>query len=257
MRALLAEGRSKNNVYEWSAGDVSTSMMKQACMSIKASLNNWHDRLGHPSTKILHQVIFQNNLSAFSKSSFCDSYQCNKSHKLPFGKSSLKSRRPLDLIYTDVWGPSPIRSIDGFSYYIIFVDHFTKYSWLFPLAYKSDVFSIFPKFKVMVEKYFKSSINTIYTDGGKEYQGLKTVFETHGIQHLVSPPYTAQHIASAERRHRHIVETGLTMLHRASLPLSLWSFAFKTIVYLINRLPTPILQNKSPFECIPFISQLF
>ena len=102
----------------------------------------------------------------------------------------------------------------------------------------------------MVEKYFKSSINTIYTDGGKEYQGLKTVFETHGIQHLVSPPYKPQHIASAERRHRHIVETGLTILHRALLHLSLWSFAFKTALYLINRLPTPILQNKSPFECL-------
>ncbi|KAK9211993.1 hypothetical protein WN943_001372 [Citrus x changshan-huyou] len=57
--ALLAEGRSKNNVYKWSARDVSTSMMKQACMSIKASLNHWHDRLGHPSTKILHQYYLR------------------------------------------------------------------------------------------------------------------------------------------------------------------------------------------------------
>ena len=62
-----------------------------------------------------------------------------------FGESSLKSRGPLDLLYTDVWGPSPIRSIDGLSYYVIFVDHFTKYSWLFPMANKSNVFSIFFK----------------------------------------------------------------------------------------------------------------
>ena len=125
----------------------------------------------------------------------------------------MKSRYHLDLIYTDIWGLSLIRSMDDFSYYVIFVDHFTKYSWLFPLTYKSDIFSIFSKFKVMVEKYFKLSINTIYTDWGKEYQGLKTVFETHGIQHFVSPPYTPQHIASVEYRHRHIVETGLIMLH--------------------------------------------
>lgn len=182
--------------------------------------------------------------------SFCDSCRCNKSHKLPFGVSSLKSRCPLDLLYTDVWGPSPIRSIDGYSYYVIFVDHYTKYSWLFPMAYKSDVFSLFPQFKTMIEKFFKTSINTIYSDGGKEYQGLKTMFANSGIQHLISPPYTPQHVASAERRHRHIVETGLTLLHRASLPLSLWSYAFNAAVYLINRLPTSILDSKSPFECL-------
>lgn len=118
------------------------------------------------------------------------------------------------------------------------------------MAYKSDVFSLFPQFKTMIEKFFKTSINTIYSDGGKEYQGLKTMFANSGIQHLISPPYTPQHVASAERRHRHIVETGLTLLHRASLPLSLWSYAFNAAVYLINRLPTSILDSKSPFECL-------
>ena len=102
----------------------------------------------------------------------------------------------------------------------------------------------------MIEKKFKSKINTIYSDGGGEYQGLKNIVESHGIQHLVSPPYTPQHIASAERRHRHIVETGLSLLHKASLPLSFWSHAFQAAVYLINRLPTPILNFKSPFESL-------
>ena len=63
--SLLAAGRSKNNVYEWSTGDISTTMMKQACVVVKASLNHWHDRLGHPLTKILHQVISQTISQAF------------------------------------------------------------------------------------------------------------------------------------------------------------------------------------------------
>ena len=140
--------------------------------------------------------------------------------------------------------------MNDYSYYIIFVDHFTKYSWLLPMTHKYDVYSIFPKFKSMVEKFFNLPITTIYTDGGKEYQGLNFFCESHGIQHLISPPYTPQHIASAKRHHRHIVETGLTLLDRASLPRSLWNFAFATAVYLINRLPTLILDNKSPFECL-------
>ena len=65
----------------------------------------------------------------------------------------------------------------------------------------------------MVEKFFNLPITAIYTDGGKEYQGLKNLCESHGIQHLISPPYIPQHISSAESQHRHIVKTELTLLH--------------------------------------------
>ncbi len=57
-----------------------------------------------------------------------------------------------------------------------------------------------------------------------------------------------QRVAIAERHHRHIVETANTLLHEASLPPDLWSFSCHQVVYLINRLPTPILHNASPFQ---------
>ena len=47
-----------------------------------------------------------------------------------------------------------------------------------------------------------------------------------------------------------VIETGLSLLHQAKLQLSLWTYAFKAYVYLINRLPIPIFNNKSPFECL-------
>jgi len=53
-----------------------------------------------------------------------------------------------------------------------------------------------------------------------------------------------------ERRHRHIVETGLTLLEQCHAPLKYWSYAFESSVYLINRIPTPILNYKSPFKCL-------
>ena len=90
-RALIARGWSKNNVYEWSTRDASTIGIKRACMGVKAFLNNWHDRLGHPSSKILHQIVSQNNLSISSilSQSSHDSCYYNKSHKLPFDESNL------------------------------------------------------------------------------------------------------------------------------------------------------------------------
>ena len=52
------------------------------------------------------------------------------------------------------------------------------------------------------------------------------------------------------RGDRHVVETGRALLHMSNLPLEYCSFAFKTAVYLINRLPTPILNMKSPYQVL-------
>lgn len=72
----------------------------------------------------------------------------------------------------------------------------------------------------------------------------------HRISHFTTPPHTPQHNGSAERRHCHLVEIGLTLLHQACIQLKYWSYAFETAVYLINRLPTPILNFKSPYTVL-------
>ena len=57
-------------------------------------------------------------------------------------------------------------------------------------------------------------------------------------------------ICTTERHHKHLVETGLTLLHQAKVPPKFWPYAFKTTVYLINHLPTHILNYSSPFEAL-------
>lgn len=52
----------------------------------------------------------------------------------------------------------------------------------------------------------------------------------------------------AKLKHWHIVETGRALLHHAKVPFNFWINAFETAVYTINRLPTPRLQNRSPFS---------
>lgn len=49
-----------------------------------------------------------------------------------------------------------------------------------------------------------------------------------------------------ERKHRHIIEASLTLIAQASLPMKFWGFAFTSVIHLINRLPTPVLQGRSP-----------
>ena len=49
-----------------------------------------------------------------------------------------------------------------------------------------------------------------------------------------------------ERKHRHIVETGLSILAHAGLPLKYWNYAFQTVVFIINNPPTSTLNYKTP-----------
>ena len=185
----------------------------------------WHSCLGHPSLP-----IFRKFLSALSIS-FREEYLCsfswnscniNKSHKLPFPKSSITSSSPLNVILSDVW-TLPVSFSNGFHYYVIFVDHYTKYIRLYPFLRKLDVYSTFVIFKHLVENYFTTTIKTLYIDHGGKFLALRSFIATHGITHLTTPPHTPEHNGYSEHRHRHIVETGLTLLHQASIPLTFWA----------------------------------
>jgi histone deacetylase 1/2 len=53
---------------------------------------------------------------------------------------------------------------------------------------------------------------------------------------MVSCPHAHQQNGAAERKHRHIVEVGLSLLAHASMPLKFWDEAFLAATYLINLL---------------------
>jgi len=90
----------------------------------------------------------------------------------------------------------------------------------------------------------------LYSDNGGDYVALTSLLALHGISHLTSPPCTLEHNGFSERRHLHIVETGLTLLAHASIPLRFWPHAYAIFVYLINRIPTQTLNLCSPYEKI-------
>jgi transposase InsO family protein len=143
-----------------------------------------------------------------------------------------------------------VYSSAGNRYYISFLDAFSRYTWLFPMNNKSDVCAIFIQFQKNVERYFNSKIKIIQSDWGSEYRSLSKILANQGISHRLSCPHTHQQNGVVECKHHHIVETGLALLSHASVPLKYWDDAFQTACYLINRMPTPLLNNSSPFECL-------
>jgi hypothetical protein len=181
---------------------------------------------------------------------FCPACWQGKFHKLHFGYSPYVSQDPLDLIYLDVWGPAPLLSSNNKHYFLCIVDDLSKYFWLLPLTCKSEVFNVFSQFKVMVEKYFSRSIKAIQTDGGGEFVALQKFLASHGISHRKNCPHTHHQNGSVERKHRQIVDTGLSLLSHSHVPFEHWDLAFETECYLINRIQSSVNRVKSPFELL-------
>lgn len=117
-----------------------------------------------------------------------------------------------------------------------------------PSQEKSDVFEAFKQFQVLVERKFSTKILTLQSDWGGEYEKLNSFFCQIGIEHHVSCPHAHQKNGFAERKHHHIVEVGLALLANASMSLKFWDEAFLTATYLINMLPSKVIDNDTPIE---------
>lgn len=155
---------------------------------------------------------------------------------------------PLNKIHCDLWGPALILSHQGFHHYAIFVDDCTRFSWLYPMKRKSGFYDCFLKFQKLVENHFERKIRIFQCDNAGEF--TSNFFVTHlelcGIQQQLFCHGTPQSNGVVERKHRHIIETGLTMLFHAHLALKYWVGSFITAVYLINRLPSNTLNMQTP-----------
>ena len=101
-RTTLLHGKHSQGLYSLSHPQSSSS--PSAFMGIRISLDGWHSRLGHPSLRIVRQVVSQNNLALqrSSASSVCHACQLGKSHCLPFHLFPIVSSHPLDLVFLDV-----------------------------------------------------------------------------------------------------------------------------------------------------------
>uniref|UniRef100_A0A2N9H2Q8 CCHC-type domain-containing protein n=1 Tax=Fagus sylvatica TaxID=28930 RepID=A0A2N9H2Q8_FAGSY len=114
---LLYRGPSKNGLYPIDGVSLPppchTSNFSSIQSTKSVSSKVWHDRLGHPNSQV-QQRIFSNspvhNFSSNKTESACTHCIQGKMTHLPFHKSVSKACKPLEIIHSDVWGPSPITS---------------------------------------------------------------------------------------------------------------------------------------------------
>lgn len=101
-------------------------------------------------------------------------------------------------------------------------------------------------------KYVFHNYQNFQSNGEGEFSesNFMNHFESRGTVHQFSCPNTPKQNDVVEQKRRHIVETCLPLLLHAKVPHCLRVDAFAMTVFLINRKPTPILQNKSPFQML-------
>jgi hypothetical protein len=160
--------------------------------------------------------------------------------------SSSTSSAHLQLIHSDVCSHA-IESFGRKKYYVSFIDDYSKFTWIYLLCHKSEVFKYFLEFQALVERMFNRKIISVQSDWGGEYTYLNSFFaklvlltKSHALTH--------QQNGVVERKHRHIVEMGLALLAHVSMPLKYWDEVFLMAVYLINRTSTRLLSYDTPLH---------
>lgn len=130
------------------------------------SLERWHGRPGHPSIPIVERVLkthkFPHSLD-LNKDYVCNACQKGKSHQLPYPKFTSVSTYPLELVFSNVWGATP-ESVGRYKYYVSFINDFSKFTWIYLLHFKYEVFEKFKEFQNMVERLFDRKIVAVQSD---------------------------------------------------------------------------------------------
>lgn len=155
--------------------------------------------------------------------------------------------KAFDLLHIDIWGPFSVPTPEGYRYFLTIVDDHTRVTWLYLLRTKSEVLQVFPDFLKMIEVQFKAVVKGVRSDNAQELK-FTDLFKSKGIKSFHSCPETPEQNSVVERKHQHILNVARALMFQARIPLEYWGDCVLTAVFLINRLPTPLLNNQSPFE---------
>jgi len=144
----------------------------------------------------------------------------------------------------------PMTSLGGYLYYAIFVDDFSRKTWIYFLKNKDEVFTWFRSFKALVENQTGKKIKILRTDNGTKYESneFNDYCREASIKRETTTAYTPEQNGVAERKNRSIIEATHAMLHDQGLSKFLWAKAANTTVYVQNIYPHQALNSKTPEE---------
>jgi transposase InsO family protein len=241
--------------------NTSTPLAPEAALRGEAMLSRalWHRCLCHIGTDRLKQAIkgkVATRLVVESDTSappHCEPCICGKHHRNPFPhRASHRATSFLKRIHSDLH-QLPVLTSSGFRYWLLFIDDYSRYFWIYLLQKKSETFDAFTQFKAMVEKQFNKLILCLHDDKGGEFIGIKwdTFFAKHGIRREHTVKASPQQNGIAERLNRTLEELLVAMLNSARLPARFWGEGLNYLRHIIVRSPpTSIPAGTTPYEMV-------
>jgi transposase InsO family protein len=132
------------------------------------------------------------------------------------------------------------------------VDDFIRYTWVFFLVDKSDVFATFKSFVKDIHNEFEINIKRVRSDNGSEFKNTRIdeLCDDFGIRHQFSAKYTPQSNGLVERKNRTLIDMARSMLSEYNVCHSFWAEAINTTCYYINHLYCHPLKEKTPYELL-------
>ncbi|KAF0757480.1 hypothetical protein AaE_004249 [Aphanomyces astaci] len=164
------------------------------------------------------------------------------------------------LVHTDIWGPCPVPSIGGSFYFVVFIDDYSRFTWVYPLAFRKDLYDAYELFRLQAITTFKSDINTLQylpptdignlqADNAKEFEKLGRITgPKYSTKTTFSNAYSPAQNAVAERRIGLLVMKMRALLLAGNLPKFLWAEAVIYSAWLYNISPSTSNDGQSPYH---------
>lgn len=122
---------------------------------------------------------------------------------------------------SDIVGPIPVTSKGGYKYFVTFLDEYSRYARVFPLAHKNEAFDKFKQYYLELVNEFGSDFKLSHfrSDNGTEFINgqFNTFCQENGIQLEHPAPYTHEQNGLIERFNQTIVYKTSTVLHHSGL----------------------------------------
>lgn len=241
------------------------ALIGEARLTNGAVTRLWHRRLGHPGSSVLKDLIKLNPSLYHLRGRRlpdlkCSSCEYAKSKRQPFRSSAVfRATYPGQRIVSDIWGPFRVPTIGSARYFVIFVDDYSRYTWLYTMTTRKDLIKSFENFRTDFKQLFRKEMDSLshspsddiemlHMDNAQEYISLRNHLRREGIPtrcHF-SMAYSPSQNGIAERRIGLIVLKMRSLLFEGDLPKILWGEAALYAVWLINITPCSSNDGRSP-----------
>ncbi|CAI7801740.1 unnamed protein product [Closterium sp. NIES-54] len=208
-----------------------------------------HRSFGHVALPQLQQLFKEERVKGLrikgepKEVGSCETCLTSKFSRFPFHSAVGQSSDPVELVHVDLVGPMNVNGDGGALYSMTMVDDYTRLTWSFPLAKKSDAARvIIEEWLPMVERESGKWVKAIRSDRGGDFLGVefRSWLKRHGIKQQLTTAYSPQSNGVAERATWTIIEGGRTILVDSGLPLRFWPLAIRHATVIKNRVLTHV-----------------